>query len=189
MFLPKLKCASCSLFFTRFSRRKTHCAAVLLHTRWKCETESLSLSLLPAVNSLSCHFCLSRLSPIWSGGIPGTHYDIFNWGMRMFLIGIIKKLTLLQNYLQFLPRKDCKIQIEFPPFYRLKSVSKLLTEAIRRCHLELLPIWIFRYFPEKAQSSGPTPPPWLILRNSISSHTPPTPRCVGGKYVRRGNKI
>ena len=79
-------------------------------------------------------------------------------GMRMLVIGIIKRPTLLQNYLQFLPRKDCKIQIEFPPFYRLKSVSKLLTEAIRRCHLELLPIWIFRYFPEKAQSSGPTPP-------------------------------
>ena len=170
------------------------------------------------VISTNSKFCLSFLfvcpkfsGLIWSAGIPGTNWKAVSAVFQLyhnlifstkeggcmytqiilcqFLIGYSIDSTPLQNYLRFLPRKDSKIQIEFPPFYRLKSVSKLLTVAIRRCHLEPvppLPIWISRYFPEKAQSSGRKPPPWLILRNSISTPTPPP--CARASMCRGGIK-
>ena len=47
-------------YFSCFSQSKTHCA-MFCCTRWKCETESLSLSSPPTVNFV-CHFCLCAVS-------------------------------------------------------------------------------------------------------------------------------
>ena len=115
-----------------------------------------------AVNFVSCHFCLSALSflvlsdpVVFYGPTTRRHNKIFSAQGGEFLIRIDR--NLLQNSCQENIAKDSNW---ISPFYRLKSVSKLVTDAIRRCHLELvppLPIWIFRYFPEKAQSSGRRP--------------------------------